>query len=367
MEQLPSSKLWRVRIRKKWINLETTDASEALSKAEKLRQMPIFNGEDTIKSLLPEFIRYKLHKKGRGSYSVFSAREKEGVIRRFAEHLDDPVPSDIKPFDINAYQDYLIDEQNLAASTVNGYLMAVSSFFTYCVEQKKILKNPVSEVTVITEANRKPPEILSYAERNQVIENCPCETPKDKELKFVLLAGFHAGLRRNEIINARPEWFDLDRRTIRVQFLEPKKAAEIGLEPFRTKNKKDREIPLTDEFYQFLKSYPMKRDYCIGVGVRKGKSKYRYDFQKAYHTYMRSQNVGYISPHNMRHTFGGLLASTGEVDLGVIAKWIGDSLKVTADRYTHLIPAHDVLERAFSKQRTVVYNDQKSPSMRMSI
>ncbi len=37
-----------------------------------------------------------------------------------------------------------------------------------------------------------------------LISECP-----DRELKFILYCGFHAGLRKGEIVQARPEWFDL--------------------------------------------------------------------------------------------------------------------------------------------------------------
>jgi integrase len=59
---------------------------------------------------------------------------------------------------------------------------------------------------------------------------------------FVMHAGFEAGLRRNEIVEARPSWFSLKGRSLRVQ----------KTETFRPKDREARAVPLTDVFIAFV-------------------------------------------------------------------------------------------------------------------
>jgi integrase len=75
-------------------------------------------------------------------------------------------------------------------------------------------------------------------------------TGGDRELKFALLCGFDAGLRRNEISEARVHWFDLEDGLLHV--------SNNG--DYVTKDRDNRTIPLTDRFAEFLKGYLDGRD-----------------------------------------------------------------------------------------------------------
>ena len=61
-------------------------------------------------------------------------------------------------------------------------------------------------------------------------------------MKFILYAGFHAGLRKEEIIQARPEWFDLRLNIIEV----------VESDDWKPKDKDKRAIPLSKAFHDFL-------------------------------------------------------------------------------------------------------------------
>src|SRR5207248_8374334 len=96
-------------------------------------------------------------------------------------------------------------------------------------------------------------------ERDRLISECTSDG-----LKFVLLCGFHAGLRKNEIIEARPFWFDLE-------------AGLLHLRKTPTMNFKDREertIPFTSQFCAFLKEYGLREPYMLRPEVRHGRNRY---------------------------------------------------------------------------------------------
>ena len=72
----------------------------------------------------------------------------------------------------------------------------------------------------------------------------------NQDLKFALFCGFDAGLRRNEVSEARVDWFDLENGLLHV--------SNNG--GFVTKDRDNRTIPLTNRFAEFLKGYLAGRD-----------------------------------------------------------------------------------------------------------
>src|SRR5206468_3924219 len=65
--------------------------------------------------------------------------------------------------------------------------------------------NPVKDVKVARTVGRARKDFCTYDLRDRLIREAPTE-----ELRFILFCGFHAGLRFQEIVEARPFWFDLE-------------------------------------------------------------------------------------------------------------------------------------------------------------
>jgi integrase len=159
----------------------------------------------------------------------------------------------------------------------------------------------------------------------------------DPTLQFALLCGFDAGLRRNEISEAKLEWFDLENNLLQV--------AEH--ENFVPKDRDNRSIPLTDRFGTFLKSYlagRKKGEYVLAPEKTvRGDSKYRYDTGKRVRSHFVRCKVN-SSFHDMRRSFGSNRASAG-VSLYKIGKWLGDGPEVVERSYGHLIPQDAEINR----------------------
>jgi integrase len=103
------------------------------------------------------------------------------------------------------------------------------------------------------------------------------------ELRFILYAGFHAGLRRKEIAVARVFWFDLFAGLIHVS----------NDRDFTTKDTENRTIPLTNNFSNFLKDYLRDRkpnEFVIRPEIN-GLGKYRCDFSRVVHSHFASLGV----------------------------------------------------------------------------
>jgi integrase len=155
-------------------------------------------------------------------------------------------------------------------------------------------------------------------------------TGGDRELKFALLCGFDAGLRREEVSEARVNWFDLGNGLLHV--------SNNG--DFVTKDRDNRTIPLTNRFVDFLKSYLAGRDnneYVFAPEKTvKGLNRYRYDVNKRVRRHFERCKVN-CSFHDMRRSFASNRASAG-VSIYKIATWLGDRIEVVQRSYGYLSP-----------------------------
>jgi integrase len=171
------------------------------------------------------------------------------------------------------------------------------------------------------------------AEVMKIIEAATC----DPTLQFALFCGFDAGLRRNEISEAKVEWFDLESNLLHV--------AEH--ENFVPKDGDNRTIPLTDRFATFLKTYLAGRQngqYVLAPEKTvRAESKYRYDTSRRVRSHFERCKVK-SSFHDMRRSFGSNLASAG-VSLYKLGKWLGDGPEVVARSYGHLIPQDNEINK----------------------
>ena len=84
----------------------------------------------------------------------------------------------------------------------------------------------------------------------------------------------------------------------------------------------------------------MDGTWCIAPEIQRRKSRYRYDFIRPFDLYLKfmgvelEQDLSWITPHVMRHTFGSPLAIAGE-SLAKISEWMGDDPRVTDRHYLH--------------------------------
>ncbi|XHR31342.1 MAG: hypothetical protein ACFUZC_11735 [Chthoniobacteraceae bacterium] len=150
----------------------------------------------------------------------------------------------------------------------------------------------------------------------QLIEECP-----RADLKFVLICGFCMGLRKAEIIAARPAWFILSETDARLEI--PGKEIQVlangGKKLWKTKNGKGRGIPLPPPMMKFLKKHPeyveKKRLFCLHPEACS--TPYRYDPRLPFKEYMKEKGLQDICMHTMRHSFATHLALSPSKDFPV--------------------------------------------------
>jgi len=174
---------------------------------------------------------------------------------------------------------------------------------------------------------KNPPRFLKKKEIDRLVEIAAAH---GQDIHFVFALGIYAGLRKNEIVNARWDWFDFDQRLITLS----------ARDNFHLKDAESRTIPLHEKLGEILLPYREEEGFIfVPDKDQPGKHRYRYEFKRAFHTVTKKAGLEWVTPHVLRHTFASQLAIAG-VSLYKISKWLGHSDVKTTQIYAHL-QTHD--------------------------
>lgn len=317
-----------------FVSLKTSDPSEAIRNAARMRQLPAIASGAILPHAVRRFVAYMRNRDIRGEKGGWvkpTAESKRYVLDTFAKRFGSVMPSQISPEQIHRYHADRVGESS--ASTAFGNLMTVRSFFNWCRDiEKTVRENPCSGLkihapNVHARKNFCSPELVA-----KLLKDCPRD-----DLKFVLFCGFHAGLRMLEIVEAVPWWFDLEAGKLHLR-----KTPTI-----KFKDREERSIPLTGQFLAFVRDdYGLREPFMLHPEKQHGKNRYRYDFTRPFREYMKAQGCRWVTPHTMRHTFASLLASADH-SIFKIATYLGAEVRVVQKHYAKLLPERGALDAAF--------------------
>lgn len=243
-------------------------------------------------------------------------------------------------------------------ATAQGYVTSVCAFLRWSGNKIKIgfprESVPTKKMTV----------------RRVKADELIASTPR-YDLKFVMFAGFYAGMRKEEITMARPEWFDLTEDRISIPHIE-----ESHGRFFETKSGRERQLPLESKFKEFLieNRQDWEGEKYMIHSEAKGK-RYRWDCRQPLNTIFeraglrkpRDKNLARfsklkdreeadrkraeveaklakadkqwagreeMSTHTMRHSYGSHHVRRG-VPLARVALWMGDRVRTVESNYMH--------------------------------
>ena len=360
--------------KRSFVSLQTSDLSTAITRAANFKRAEIIQSTG-LENSIAKFIDYK---KCTGQYGRKSLEWSESALKIFCKFAD--YPATVRERDVAAW--YADLRVRLAETSAQSYLRALRSFCSWMLGRNMLAVNPFATFKLPRIAQPARLRFCSKEERDRIIGNAlelayggagadavagagndadavagdgaeeakeglrphtndTNETHRTDEtyeaLCFIYYCGFHAGMRKNEIIEARPDWFDLEAGLIHI----------TNTATFTTKGRRLRTIPMTRELRAFVQGYGLRAPFMLKPGVRHGRAVYRYDFELPFVTHVKSEAVGlpWVTAHVMRHTFAALLVSSG-VSLFKVAKWLGDSLRVTEDHYAHLVAQDEDIERS---------------------
>ncbi len=258
---------------------------------------------------------YKLHCKNKKS-----KESDRCILNRLKKHFGRRYLYEITPLLIEKYK--IKRAEKVKPSTVNRDLACLKHMFTKAIIWKKSENNPVKQVELFKEDNRR----LRYLEKEEIpklIESCT------ERLKPIVTLAIFTGMRRGEIYKLK--WHDIDFRNGIIHLYD-------------TKNHTKREVFINDTIKSvFIKV--KKHPEGPYVFCHKNGKPY-YNLRKSFLHALKKSGILTKSDskskfvfHDLRHTFASQLAMAG-VDLNTIRELMGHKSIEMTKRYAHLSQDH---------------------------
>lgn len=308
----------------KYLSLEAGTEEGAIAELFRLKSNPI---TCQTESFMPTVDKYLSERVASKRLSPQLAQSRRYVLAGYAAESGIVSPDQVIPSSVQKWYQGLL-KRGLVESTAQSYVYGLRAFFTWMMKTGRAARNPVKSVQL----NRLPMSGRKNFVESKKIKALIDKAPDD-DLRFVLYCGFHAGMRKLEIIEAVPAWFDLRQGVITIE----------STDFFEPKDRQRRTVPMTKPFQEFMKRYCLRSPYVLRPDVARGASKYRYDFRRPFDEYMAKKKVK-CTVHDMRRSFASNLVIAG-VDVFRVAKWLGDGVAVVQEHYAHLLPSDNQIDR----------------------
>lgn len=262
--------------------------------------------------IIDEYIEYLEKIKG---YSKNTITSYKTDIKKYFEYIN---TKNKKYYEIEKYVQSL-SKSKYAKSTVNRKIVSISSFFNWCINQKKLNIKDIKKIKNIKN-ERKLPTILTSNYINNLLDTIPTSTSKEIRDRTIIEILYSSGLRVSELTNLKVNDFK-NNKSLKV----------LG------KGNKVRILPMTDKSFNYMNLWISKyrSEYkneksgnYIFLGVRGGKISDR-EIQR-----IVNLRLGTF-PHSIRHTFATHLLDGG-ADLRVVQEMLGHTDPSTTQIYTHV-------------------------------
>lgn len=262
--------------------------------------------------IIDEYIEYLEKIKG---YSKNTITSYKTDIKKYFEYIN---TKNKKYYEIEKYVQSL-SKSKYAKSTVNRKIVSISSFFNWCINQKKLNIKDIKQIKNI-KTERKLPTILTSNYINNLLDTIPTSTSKEIRDRTIIEILYSSGLRVSELTNLKLNDFK-NNKSLKV----------LG------KGNKVRILPMTDKSFNYMNLWISKyrSEYkneksgnYIFLGVRGGKISDR-EIQR-----IVNLRLGTF-PHSIRHTFATHLLDGG-ADLRVVQEMLGHTDPSTTQIYTHV-------------------------------
>ena len=262
--------------------------------------------------IIDEYIEYLEKIKG---YSKNTITSYKTDIKKYFEYIN----KHNKNYDEIEKYIQSLSKSKYAKSTVNRKIVSISSFFNWCINQKKLNIKDIKQIKNI-KTERKLPTILTSNYINNLLDTIPTSTSKEIRDRTIIEILYSSGLRVSELTNLKVNDFK-NNKSLKV----------LG------KGNKVRILPMTDKSFNYMNLWISKyrNEYkneksgnYIFLGVRGGKISDR-EIQR-----IVNLRLGTF-PHSIRHTFATHLLDGG-ADLRVVQEMLGHTDPSTTQIYTHV-------------------------------
>lgn len=236
-------------------------------------------------------------------------------------------PADVKLADLHQFVAW-INKLGITASSQARIISGLRSFFKYCVLEQIITQDPAT-LLESPKLKRKLPDILSFAEIENMIGQIDLSKPEGGRNKAILETLYSCGLRVTELVNLRLSCLYLD----------------IGFLRVTGKGDKERLVPVGSDAVKYINIY--RHEIRVHVNVKPGNedilflSKRGSGLSRVMIFLMIKELAAKasinktISPHTFRHSFATHLVEGG-ADLRAVQEMLGHESITTTEIYTHL-------------------------------
>jgi integrase len=238
---------------------------------------------------------------------------KNHLLPRFAKrYMDDITRQDIVKLHLDR------KASGAAAGSANRLLIMMRFIFNLALrwEVPGIKDNPTKNVPLMPENNKKERYLSQDEARQLYAAVCQSDNPM---LQYIVPMLILTGARKREVLDARWEDFDLDRRLWRIP---------------TTKLGKPRHVPISDGVMSLLGSVPDSPEYVF-ANPRTGKP--YVSIFCSWNTARKLAGLPEVRVHDLRHSFASLLINNGR-SLYEVQKILGHTQVKTTQRYAHLAP-----------------------------
>ena len=208
------------------------------------------------------------------------------------------------------------------------YYRTLKAAFSKAIEWNYISSNPLIKIK-LPGIPKKYPVFIDASDLKLILEKTSEQIFKD-----LYITAFLTGMRLGELLNLQWKEFDIRNKLITIR----------NTSSFKTKNKKDRVIPVNDELMILLKrrlselKFVRLDDYIFSKhpGV-----KYTVDYiSKKFKKVVRAAKLNDdIHFHTLRHSFASMLVQKG-IPLIVVRDLLGHSDIRTTEIYSHITSAN---------------------------
>ena len=291
------------------------------AKKVRLRQIP------TVTQLIHE--RYlPFARTYKRSWKTDEGLLRNHVIPRFGDrYLDQVKKADVIDF-ISAHL------RTHKPGSVNRVIILLRYLFN-CAKRWEIAgaeQNPTAGIPLLAEDNKK--ERYLAAEEARRLYDSVCQS-ENTMLKYIVPMLILTGARKREVLDAKWEDFDIERRLWRIP---------------TTKLGKPRHVPLSDGALSILTNTP-RINGCPWVFANPNTKRPFVSIFMAWDTARRKAGLADVRIHDLRHSFASLLINSGR-SLYEVQKLLGHTQIKTTQRYAHLAP-ETLLEATNAATRAV--------------
>ncbi len=282
-----------------------------------------------IQILARQFYDYSTFIKGYSKYTIKRYRYVINLYCRFAniENINQVTDDNIRALFFHGRT-----ERQWSTNTYLCFYKSLLVFFRWCVNEKRLLHNPVEGIEVPRLEKKLPPKLTKQDTLRliEIVNNYPYDYPFLRYRNHAIFSTFvFAGLRKQELLNLKLTDIDIENLSIFIR---------------QGKGGKDRIIPMTFTLAQSLKRYLVERkrlnrtcpEFFVSLNRNLGLTD---TGLKRLVDNIRKASRLTFTVHKLRHTFATLMLEGG-CDIYSLSKMMGHSDIKTTTIYLYASAEH---------------------------